>query len=53
MLLGGDGSPRGLGRAPQGTQSGFLSGVKAGAYFCQVNCTSGKKCLVLYEILLK
>lgn len=38
---------------PQGTQGGFLSGVEAGAYFSQVNCTSGKKCLVFYKILLK
>lgn len=47
------GAPRGLGRPPQETRSGFLSGVEANVYFSQVNCTSGKKRLVFYKILLK
>lgn len=53
VLLCGDVSPRGLGRPPQGTRSGFLSGVEASAYFSQVNCTSGKKRLIFYKIPLK
>lgn len=46
------GDPRVWVMPPRG-RSEFLSGVEAGEYFSQVNCTSGKNCLIFYKILLK
>lgn len=55
MLLGSEGNPSPWAWVVslQGTQSRFLWQIEASAYFSQVNCTPGKKCLVFYKTLLK
>lgn len=53
VLVGSDWSPRAWVVSLQGTQSRFLWYTEASAYFSQVNCTLGKKCLFFYKTLRK